>query len=109
MLQALAALTYTLVHSGPALYATALVFGVTVGNVYMLQALVTGEVFGMVSFASIYGVVALSGSMGSAAGLFFTGWAVDRFDGYAVPFRVLAAANAIAAGVVWFAQRPLTE
>jgi sugar phosphate permease len=108
-LQAVTALTYTLVHSRPALYAAALVFGVTVGNVYMLQALVTGEVFGMVSFASIYGVVALAGSMGSAVGLFFTGWAVDRFDGYNVPFRVLAGANAIAALIVWFAQRPLPE
>ena len=106
-LQSLMALSYTFVHSTIGLYLAALVFGFTVGNVYMLQSLVTGEVFGLVSYGSIYGVIALAGSLGSACGLLFTGWALDTSGGYALPFRVLAGVNALAALVVSFAHRPL--
>ena len=106
-LQSLMALTYTFAHSTIGLYLAALVFGFTVGNVYMLQSLVTGEVFGLVSYGSIYGVIALAGSLGSACGLLFTGWALDTSGGYALPFRVLAGVNALAALVVSFAHRPL--
>ena len=106
-LQAAMAMTYTYAHTRVGLYLAALVFGFTVGNVYMLQSLVTGEVFGLVSYGSIYGVVSLAGSLGSAAGLLFTGWALDASGGYAVPFRVLAGVNAVAAVIVSFAKRPL--
>ncbi len=104
-LQAAMSFCYTLVHGRVLLYAVALVFGVTVGNVYMLQALVTGEVFGMVSYGTIYGVVSLAGSMGSAGGLLFTGWAVDHSGDYALAFRVLAAVNALAALLISFARK----
>ena len=106
-LQALMALTYTFVHNSLGLYLAALVFGFTVGNVYMLQSLVTGEVFGLVSYGSIYGVISLAGSLGSASGLLFTGWALDSSGSYALPFRVLAAVNALAAVIVLFARKPL--
>lgn len=106
-IQSATALSYTFLHSTIGLYVAALIFGFTVGNVYMLQALVTGEVFGMVSYGTIYGVVSLAGSLGSSAGLFFTGWALDASGGYASPFRVLAAVNALAAFIVSFANRPL--
>ncbi len=107
-MQALTAFSYTLLHTRAGLYIAALVFGVTVGNVYMLQALVTGEIFGLVSYGTIYGVVSLAGSMGSAAGLLFTGWALDHSGSYSMPFRVLAAVNLVAALAVSFARRPLS-
>ncbi len=103
-MQAAMSFCYTIAHGRVALYAVALVFGFTVGNVYMLQALVTGEVFGMVSYGTIYGVVSLAGSMGSAGGLLFTGWAVDSSGGYTMPFRVLALINALAAVLISFAR-----
>ncbi len=108
-LQGLCIGVYSFAHAAPLLYAAALVFGTTVGNVYMLQSLVTGERFGMVSFGAIYGVVSLSGSVGSGIGLLFMGWAVDRFDGYDIPFRVLAVVNLVAAGCVALAGRPLPQ
>lgn len=100
---------YSVAHATALLYVAALVFGTTVGNVYMLQSLVTGERFGLVSFGSIYGVVSLSGSVGSGIGLLFMGWAVDHFDGYDVPFRVLAVVNLVAAACVALASRPLPD
>jgi sugar phosphate permease len=107
VLQGLCITVYSFAHATPLLYGAALVFGTTVGNVYMLQSLVTGERFGLVSFGAIYGVISLSGSVGSGIGLLFTGWAVDRFDGYDVPFRVLAVVNLLAAACVAMAARPL--
>ncbi len=106
-LQALTAFSYTVLDTRAGLYVAALVFGITVGNVYMLQALVTGEVFGLVSYGTVYGVVSLAGSMGSAAGLLFTGWALDRSGTYILPFRVLAGVNLVAAVAVSFARVPL--
>ncbi len=105
-LQAVTAFSYTLLHTKVGLYVAALVFGFTVGNVFMLQALVTGEVFGLVSYGAIFGVVSLAGSLGSAVGLLFTGWALDASGGYTTPFRVLAVVNTVAAIVVSFARLP---
>lgn len=105
ILQAATVFAYSLVEGRLGIYLAALGFGFTVGNVYMLQGLVTGDVFGMVSFGSIYGVVSLAGQFGSAAGLFFTGWAVDRSGGYTVPFRVLVVVDLMAAALIFLARR----
>jgi sugar phosphate permease len=109
LLQATMALTYTFVHARPALYMVAFFFGVTVGNVFMLQALVTSEVFGLVSYGAIYGVISLASQLGSACGLFFTGWALDRSGTYTMPFRILAALNAVAALTIAFARKPVNR
>lgn len=106
LLQATMSFTYTFVHARPALYVVAFFFGVTVGNVFMLQALVTSEVFGLVSYGAIYGVVSLASQLGSACGLFFTGWGLDHSGSYVMPFRVLAAINALAALTIFFARKP---
>jgi sugar phosphate permease len=102
--QAAAVFGYTVVEGTVAIYATALLFGFTIGNVYMMQSLLTAEIFGMQSFGTVYGVVALSGQLGSGLGLVFMGWARDAADSYAVPFTVLAGFNLVAAVVVAFAR-----
>jgi sugar phosphate permease len=107
LMQAACIAVYSVAHQPVILYGAALLFGTTVGNVYMLQSLVTAERFGMVSYGAIYSVISLAGSAGSGIGLLFTGWAVDHFDGYDVPFRVLAVANVVAAASVALAGRPL--
>src|SRR4029079_7580026 len=75
--QAAAVLLYTAVSGTAAIYAVALLFGFTIGNVYMMMSLLTAEIFGMVSFGTGYGVVSLAGQLGSGIGLVFIGWAVD--------------------------------
>ncbi|MFN0092375.1 MAG: MFS transporter, partial [Acidimicrobiales bacterium] len=95
--QGSAVFAYVHVHSGAAIYAVALLFGFTIGNVYMMQALLTGEIFGLRSFGSVFGVISLAGQLGSAAGLVFMGWLHDRSGGYTAPFTILAAVNALGA------------
>ena len=102
--QGLAVFAYTLVGDPVSIYAVALTFGFTIGNVYMMQSLLVGEIFGMVSFGTIMGVVTLSGQGGSAVGLVFMGWLHDRSGGYDAPFIVLAAVNLAAALVISFAR-----
>jgi MFS family permease len=100
VLQASAVFAYVHVDSVVGIYVVALVFGFTIGNVYMMQSLLVGELFGVMSFGAIYGVVALAGQAGSGGGLVFMGWMHDRTDGYTVPFTVLAVVNLVAAAVI---------
>jgi len=102
--QAAAVLLYTMVGGTFAIYAVALLFGFTIGNVYMMMSLLTAEIFGMLSFGTVYGVVSLAGQLGSGAGLVFMGWAHDATGGYTIPFVVLAALNLVAAMIITFAR-----
>src|SRR4051794_3821273 len=102
--QASAVLLYTAVSSTVGIYAVALLFGFTIGNVYMMMSLLTAEIFGILSFGTVYGVVSLAGQLGSGIGLVFMGWAHDAADSYVVPFVILAGLNLVAAVIVTFAR-----
>jgi MFS family permease len=104
VMQGLAVFAYTQAHSTSSIYAVALVFGFTIGNVYMMQSLLVAELFGMMSFGAVMGVISLAGQMGSGAGLVFMGWLHDRSGGYSAPFHALAAVNLAGAVVVAFAR-----
>jgi MFS family permease len=69
--------------------ASAFLFGLTIGNVYMMQSLLAAELFGMVSFATVFGMLqfltAMMGALGPAAlGILF-----DRVGGYVPAIRTL--------------------
>ena len=85
-----------------------LIFGFTIGNVYMMQTLLVGEIFGMVSFGSIFGLISLAGQVGSSVGPILVGVVHDATDGYTVPFLILAGLTYLAAVIVLFA-RPVGE
>lgn len=104
--QALAVFLYVHVTGTVAIYGVALVFGFTIGNIYMMQSLLVGDLFGMMSFGTVFGVVSLAGQVGSGIGLVFMGWLHDRTGSYVEPFTILAAVNLVAAGVLTFARRP---
>jgi sugar phosphate permease len=105
LLQACAIVAYLVVHGRVAIYGAALVFGFTVGNVYMAQSLLVGELFGLISFGTVYGMVSLSGQVGSAIGLIGLGRLIDR-TGYTAPFLLLAGADVVAAAIVLLARHP---
>jgi len=105
-LQAVAVFAYVQVSSTVGLYAVALLFGFTIGNVYLMQSLLVGELFGLVSFGTVFGVVSLAGQLGSGVGLVVIGWLHDRTGGYGTPFTVFAVLDVLAAVVV-LAARPL--
>ncbi|MCC7364989.1 MAG: MFS transporter [Dehalococcoidia bacterium] len=87
-----------------ATWALTLVFGLTIGNIYMMQSLLVGEIFGMVSFGTVFGLISLAGQVGSGIGPIGVGYLHDATDGYTVPFTVTAVLTYAAAGAVLFAR-----
>ena len=84
-------------HALP-LFAASLVFGVTIGNVFMLQALLVGECFGMRSFATVLGLMQLLTQTASGLGPFALGLLHDALGSYArgiLPFVALAGVGAV--------------
>ncbi len=79
-----------------------LVFGFTIGNIYMMQSLMVGEIFGLVSFGSVFSLISLASQVGSGAGPIGVGFLHDQTDGYGVPFTVLAMLNFAAAVIILF-------
>jgi sugar phosphate permease len=95
-------------ESVPATWILTLVFGFTIGNVYMMQSLLVGEVFGMVSFGAVFGLISFAGQVGSGLGPIGVGFLHDQSGGYGVPFTVTACLTYAAAAVVLLV-RPTRE
>ncbi|MDA0366205.1 MAG: MFS transporter [Chloroflexi bacterium] len=108
VIQGSAVLAVLHVESRWATYLLTLTFGFTIGNVYMMQSLLVGEIFGMVSFGAIFGIVAMAAQAGSGLGPFAVGWLEDRTGSYMLPFTLSAAITYLAAIAVVFA-RPIPD
>ncbi|GIW13701.1 MAG: MFS transporter [Tepidiforma sp.] len=104
VVQATAIMLIIHTDSVAATWALTLVFGLTIGNIYMMQSLLVGEIFGMVSFGSIFGLISLAGQVGSGLGPIGVGIIHDATDGYTVPFTITAILTYIAAVAVLFAR-----
>ncbi len=87
-------------------YALVLVVGFTIGNIYMMQSLLVSELFGMVSFGTVFGLIGVASQTGSGLGPLAVGWLEDRTGGYSVPFTVTAALTFAAAGIIALARPP---
>jgi CP family cyanate transporter-like MFS transporter len=87
-----------------ATWALTLIFGFTIGNIYMMQSLLVGEIFGMVSFGAIFGLISLAGQVGSGLGPIGVGFLHDQTGGYTVPFTITALLTYAAAVGVLFAR-----
>lgn len=87
-------------------YALVLVVGFTIGNIYMMQSLLVSELFGMVSFGTVFGLVGVASQTGSGFGPLAVGWLEDRTGGYSTPFTVTAALTFAAAGCIALARPP---
>jgi sugar phosphate permease len=104
VVQATCVVVIVLVDNAVSTWVLTLVFGFTIGNVYMMQTLLVGEIFGMVSFGSIFGLISLAGQGGSSLGPLLVGVVHDSSGGYTAPFLILAGFCYAAAAVVWFAR-----
>jgi len=95
-----------IIHTGniPLTWLLTLIFGFTIGNVYMMQSLLVSEIFGMVSFGAIFGLVSMVGQVGAGGGPFGIGFLHDATGGYGIPFTVTALLTYAAAVVIMFAR-----
>jgi MFS family permease len=81
------------------LFVAAAVFGLSIGNLLMLQPLLLAETYGVREYSRIYSFNQLFGTIGVAGGPFMVGALRDLFD-YRAAFLVAAAANVIGLSVL---------
>lgn len=87
-------------------YLLVLVVGFTIGNIYMMQSLLVSELFGMVSFGTVFGLIGVASQTGSGLGPLAVGWLEDRTGSYSVPFTVTAGLTFAAAVCISLAKTP---
>jgi sugar phosphate permease len=91
-------------------YGLVLVIGFTIGNIYMMQTLLTSEIYGVVSLGTILGLLLLTSQLGSGIGPALVGLLEDSTGNYTVPFTVTSLLTYLAAVSILLArppQRPL--
>jgi MFS family permease len=86
LLQAAAVAGLQLTANHAVSLALVLVFGFTMGNIFMMQALLVGEIYGITSFATVYGMTAAAGQTASGLGPVLVGAIEQATDGYRTPF-----------------------
>jgi len=92
--QGLAILAFTLSESPAALFGATLLFGLTIGNIFMLQSLITADLFGIPSFGRVYGAVQLCSQLASGAGPLLVGTLHAELGGYPSSLRWLTVLSA---------------
>lgn len=106
VLQGLAIVGLLLVDDQIVTYGLVMVIGFTIGNIYMMQTLLVGEVFGLVSLGTVFGVIALAAQIGSGLGPLAIGVIEDQTGSYALAFSLGAALLFLAGLIVLLAKPP---
>jgi sugar phosphate permease len=88
------------------LYLGTLAFGLTMGGIVMMQSLLIGECFGMVSFGTISGLSGMFSLTGAAFGPMIAGLIFDTAQDYRIAFTIFAGASFLAMAAVFFARPP---
>jgi MFS family permease len=83
----------------------AVLFGITVGNVLMLQPLLLAEAFGIRHYGRIYSVSNLITAAGVAGGPALIGVLYEASGGYTLPYLVVSAASVLSCAILLFAGR----
>ena len=102
--QAASVLLITFVETDVTNYVFAFTFGCTIGNIYMMQSLLTSEIFGYVSFGAVFGMISFTSQVSSGAGPLLVGLLEQATGSYESSFLVTAGITLVAAVVVLFAR-----
>lgn len=96
LVQGIALALYASLDGMNALLATTVLFGVTVGNLLMMQPLLIAEAFGLKAYGRIYSFNQLFMTLGVATGPAAIGFLYEWLGGYDVAFLAMALASGIA-------------
>ena len=106
LVQGTAALAVIHFEHPVATFVSILIFGFTIGNVYMLQSLLTSDVFGYVSFGAVYGLIAMATQLSSGLGPLLIGALEDITGSYDLPLTLVAILTYAALIPIYFAKPP---
>lgn len=82
------------------LFCASLIFGFTIGNIFMLQALIVGELFGMKSFGKAFGLLLLLTQVASGSGPYLLSLMVESLGGYQLGLLPLVGLALVSAAVL---------
>ena len=91
LVQGAAVLSMAYFRQSTVLYLGTLAFGLTMGGIVMLQSLLIGECFGMVSFGTVSGLSGVFSMAGAAFGPMIAGLIFDATRDYRIAFTIFAA------------------
>jgi MFS family permease len=106
LVQGVAVLLMAYCRQVTVLYLGTLAFGLTMGGIVMMQSLLIGECFGMVSFGTVSGLSGVFSMTGAAFGPMIAGLIFDATRDYRIAFTIFAAASLLATAAVFFARPP---
>lgn len=89
-MQAVALIGVGLSTSTLLIFASIVLFGMTIGNLLMMQPLLMAERFGVRDYPTIFGRSQAVGIIGVAGGPLLIGWLFDVFGSYRAPYTVAA-------------------
>ena len=104
LVQGMAMLTLAHYHHIVILYLGTFAFGLTMGSIIMMQSLIVGECFGLLSFATVSGLGGLFTMTGAAFGPTVAGLIYDAAQSYRMAFTIFAVMSAVAIVVIYFAR-----
>jgi sugar phosphate permease len=100
LVQALTLALLAGVRSPAAVLACAALFGLTIGNVFIMQGLLAAEIFGMTSYGKVFGMIQLLTSSAAALGPLALGALFEALGGYAWGVAGFAAVPVVASLVI---------
>jgi cyanate permease len=101
VVQAVALVGLGLATSTVAIFAAIVVFGLTIGNILMLQPLLVAERFGVLDYPKIFSRSQFVSITGTAGGPLLTGWLYDVAGSYRAPYVVAAMCSLVGATVLF--------
>jgi MFS family permease len=104
LVQGVAMLTLAHYNHVIILYLGTFAFGLTMGSIIMMQSLIIGECFGLLSFATVSGLAGLFTMSGAAFGPTIAGLIYDAAQSYRMAFTIFAAMSMMAILVIFFAR-----
>jgi len=93
-------------HSTAMVWVFVIVFGFAMGGNITVQPLLSGYLFGMASFGTIFGWVLLAGAVGSSLGPVLMGVIFDASGSYTLGLIIFLAAYAVSITALLFVQKP---
>ncbi len=106
LIQGIAVLCMARFHQVAVLYLGTFAFGLTMGGIVMMQSLLVGDCFGMVSFGRIIGFSGLFTQLGASFGPTIAGLIFDATHDYRIAFTIFGMSSLSAIVAVFFARPP---
>ncbi len=100
-IQAFAVLALSMAAQPVPLLVASLLFGLTIGAVFMLQGLLVADMFGLRSYGTVFGALNFVTGIGGGLGPLVIGLMAEQLGGYPPALRSLMIVAPVSALVVW--------